>query len=662
MTKAILLGLFGVCLSAQVTCVTSIQLPIEVIGLDGTTRGVEFYAPSSGNGATLLSLQIHGLKYETQASVQINGSTWIPINTSTVTLLGLAKAYGGIGGGFHTLKLTLPLPAGSIVAGVNTLTFKFNGTDGVNSGFRVLALNVLDANGNALIPASSFTQEDPNTWQPPFADALNIAAGKSLWYGVALTVPSTSGGAPVAISAHCTDCHAEDGRDLKYFNYSNNSIRARSMFHGLTTQQGDQIASYIRSLNVANPGRPWNPPYQPGPGLDSLPIANWAAGAGLDATLDSDAAMQAYLAPGGSTAGWSANQVLNMRELPLAIQLPDWNAWLPIIHPADAYGPSWTTGQPTTYYLSLRSLLIPNNPARYADRTSELGNWALAVTKFAGQFQFPTTAAGRQALVSIGLWQMVKRWELNQEYGLESMTQAVYGATAESRAWYGSTSFDSSPNILHTNPGPGIGNGSNAVWDYDAHKWYQLQIVLNDGNGHESDTRPIDYGYVVGTTLGLSLSGKTPEGMLLLVWVIKGLQENTEKNQPPASRGFNPKVTNSMILVHPMWEPVWSGTSSTTRAALTQAYTIASFTQLQQFTAVQYYTGGYASPTEDPSKSDMLITFGGNIWNMLPRLRAIGVDPNLTYQISAWASGIWPAGNWQHNNAIVCVSTSSCTF
>ena len=27
------------------------------------------------------------------------------------------------------------------------------------------------------------------------------------------------------ILAHCSDCHAQDGRDLKYFNYSNNSIR-----------------------------------------------------------------------------------------------------------------------------------------------------------------------------------------------------------------------------------------------------------------------------------------------------------------------------------------------------------------------------------------------------------------------------------------------------
>ena len=36
------------------------------------------------------------------------------------------------------------------------------------------------------------------------------------------------------IQATCADCHAVDGRDLKYFNYSNRSIIERSKFHNLT--------------------------------------------------------------------------------------------------------------------------------------------------------------------------------------------------------------------------------------------------------------------------------------------------------------------------------------------------------------------------------------------------------------------------------------------
>ena len=102
--------------------------------------------------------------------------------------------------------------------------------------------------------------------------------------------PLTAGGfqSSPLIRAHCADCHAHDGRDLKYFNFSNASIIARSRFHGLSELEGQQIASYIRTLPVPSPGRPWNPPYQPGPGLDAQPVADWAAGAGLGWALDDD--------------------------------------------------------------------------------------------------------------------------------------------------------------------------------------------------------------------------------------------------------------------------------------------------------------------------------------------------------------------------------------
>ena len=273
---------------------TTITLPIEVVGPDGTTATASFAMPQGANlsGQLQLWMQIHNLKYDTEASVQVNNSAWLPISTGSVTLLGNAAAFGGIGGGFHTLQMTLNLPAGAVTSGTNTITFRFNGTDGVTSGFRVLAFNIQSAGSN-LLPSSLFVNDNPNNWQPPSTAASDIAAGLALYQGAALTGPTTG-----PIQAHCSDCHTIDGRDLKYFNYSNNSIEARAVFHGLTAQQGAQIASYIRSLNLPNPGMPWNPPYQPGPGLDSQPVTNWAAGAGLDAVLDNDGQMQALSGTG----------------------------------------------------------------------------------------------------------------------------------------------------------------------------------------------------------------------------------------------------------------------------------------------------------------------------------------------------------------------------
>ncbi len=126
---------------------------------------VSFSLPSGANlsGNLQLWMQIHGLKYQTEASVQVNGGAWIPINDSTVTLLGNAAAYGGIGGGFATLKLTINLPAGAINPGSNTLTFRFNGTDGITSGFRVLDFNILSG-GTQLISSGNFTLDDPSSW------------------------------------------------------------------------------------------------------------------------------------------------------------------------------------------------------------------------------------------------------------------------------------------------------------------------------------------------------------------------------------------------------------------------------------------------------------------------------------------------------------------
>src|SRR5690606_6903563 len=100
----------------------------------------------------------------------------------------------------------------------------------------------------------------------------NIARGKDLWYRASLVDPSRGN---VTMRASCTHCHAQDGRDLYYYNYSNKAIEQRAVFHGLTSTQGKQIASYIRNLGKEKGayqsifGRPWNPPYQPGPGTDS---------------------------------------------------------------------------------------------------------------------------------------------------------------------------------------------------------------------------------------------------------------------------------------------------------------------------------------------------------------------------------------------------------
>jgi len=218
------------------------------------------------------------------------------------------------------------------------------------------------------------------------------------------------------------DCHAQDGRDLKYFNYSNFSIRARSVFHGLDRGAGRSDRELLRSLNIPNPGRPWNPPYQPGPGLDSQPVGNWAAGAGLDAVLDSDAAMLPYVAPTLTPADFNPAGDFSIRETPIAFQLPAWNRWLPKVHPVDVWGDTFTHSTLFTAYQQLRSKLVPGDANAYGGQKYLLADWMQYKNDFKSIIPNPdfTTSTGATQIYSLSLWQLVKLWELNQEFALEA--------------------------------------------------------------------------------------------------------------------------------------------------------------------------------------------------------------------------------------------------
>jgi hypothetical protein len=248
----------GLIAGANASTTDPVFLPVEIAGEAGTAVSVTVHVPAGfGNQAQSLWMQVHGLAYAGMASVRINQGPWWSLNNETVAVAEPAKSYGGIGGAFATLKITLPLPEASVVDDSNTVQFRFNRTDGIVSGFRVLAFNILAADGRMILPAETFVEEDPNTWTPPFSDPESISSGRNLWEHAPLAASSLPG-AP-AIHAHCSDCHTQDGRDLKYFNLSNLSVVARSRFHGLSEFEGRQIASYIRSLPGPNPGRPWNP-------------------------------------------------------------------------------------------------------------------------------------------------------------------------------------------------------------------------------------------------------------------------------------------------------------------------------------------------------------------------------------------------------------------
>ncbi len=519
---------------------TVLRLPLEVLGDGSPKRAVIAEAKlglESGKLGAVAQLwfQCHRCGFygapefeattatpvKIKASVRVLGGVtaadeagvpWIDITDASVKMGDDERLHGGINGGLYTTRLTLALDAATrarLVAlpAYNRVQFRFNGTDGESNGFRVLKLQLQDA-AAADVGSNSIEQFDPMSERDTSKiGAADAAAGKALWLSQGTLAKSAIVSRP--IQAACASCHAVNGRDLQYFNYSNNSIIQRSRYHGLSEVQGKQIAAYIRTamkdIAYVAKARPWNPPYQPGPGLDCKDAGcatAWSAGAGLDAVISTpaDSLKAIFGKPLNQALALSQADVdqvmnpaatMNAREMPVALQFPDWNAWLPTIHPRDVWparadgGGSFEAGaqfagggvkKPNTKYLELIDWLNAHkNPNGKAGDWSHLtadqrvqikamftqSGWegyqflgggrgdhiapdggqygaqvgganlqklAAAGTTSAGPAAgFSTNSYIERAVASFMHWNAIKQWEMAQDFALEGNQQWFIG-------------------------------------------------------------------------------------------------------------------------------------------------------------------------------------------------------------------------------------------
>ena len=659
-----------------------ILLPIEVFGAERTTVSRTF-ALQDGHPESVRSLwlQIHGLRYADQASLQVNAGAWIPLNNSTVTIPEPARSFGGIGGGFSTLVMTLPLPSGIVVPGTNTLRFRFNQTDGVVSAYRVLAFNFLTSDGSKILQPDDFVEDAPEAWAPPLPDAASIRAGRELWQNAPLAASSLPNSP--RIQARCADCHARDGRDLKYFNFSNDSIVDRSRFHGLSTLQGEQIASYIRNLPLPSPGRPWNPPYQPGPGLDEQPVSNWAAGAGLSWVLDQDTDALPYLVSQRGTrknaaassparnvsslrelAGQPTADIfrpdgnLNPREIPIALQLPDWSGWLPRVHPKDAWGPEFAQSEFAALYdgemlpesksklggkQPLRTLLMAAQTADHNFRPipAAFAEWSQARRAFLKHLikaKMEWSAALTDKVYSTQLWQVVKTWEMMQEFVLEGRGRDLFGSLADSRTWCNTIPAETAPSSAFIPDGAAGVGGSALTNEYFMAAWYELQIVLDSGNHQHRDRSPVDWVYVIGRFNDLYARTHQPEPTRLLVAVAKALQSTDPRLGPDDYRqGWRPEQNiDPRIMISPVWEPIFKPLPVELHRALTASLLAAWMDKNLQYPIAKYLPmGGLPARPYTPPAAYGDIS-GGNAWEAAQKFRDAGVAAELVGRLQQW--------------------------
>ena len=473
-----------------------------------------------------------------KAAIRINGGAWVDVNNDNVTCQEVEEALGCIGGASNAQRFRVENTASMLQSGSNTIEFAFLGHDMLSSGFRVLDFVVLPSGYTGTLSHRDVRPVDLIT-NNKILDYLDTEApagsdpvqGQALWEARNSLIDWPGG--PDVI-ASCNDCHAQDGRDLEFFGYSNNSIVVRSMHHGLTQQEGENIAAYIRSQDLldedgvayAPPGRPWNPPYQPGPrGFgpndehpDVAPQQYWSAGAGLDWVADRELDVYPYALPDGTadhdagpfvqSGGISVtsdkfdflNGRTNAREVPSSIQFPDWNKWLPIIHPLDTFGESeWLNTTAVQRYEEARQDPSNFNIGRAIGRIDidVGGQGGLDVLGAQTQWNRNTRFGEIVERANRGGKQFgaVKAWELHHEFHKEGHTGSA-AETFEPRGWV-------------TTAGPvfrvaaHIGGGSfrrtdglpNFKSDVLSHHWYQAQLVISGANRNGDGGRPMDWNY-----------------------------------------------------------------------------------------------------------------------------------------------------------------------
>lgn len=517
----------------------TVTLPIEVIGPDHYTESVTVQASdvSSVDRIWLTGYSVaHSLAYvnrwpdrysEPKAEVRLNGGPWVGITNDNVTCQGLtARRLECVQGPRPVTRFSISTDLlGTPTSGANTLEFRFNYADAsVSSGYYILGVAFLNQGEQppsyttwkdaGAIDGTSFTRTNPQNWSAPdnYDTDADISAGKDLWNQRNLLVEPNG----KALTAACADCHADSGKDLEVFSFSNHSIIERAKFHGLSGDEGRQIAAYIRSRPYDRVSWPWQPTYQPGPTIssphpdcdglspDEAPQKCWVAGAGLEWVFDDDMKTVDHLFPNGikGSAGqqFAATQAYtNMREIPIAMMFPDWNLWLPRVHPLDA--DSWSTSafqdhEVNTYYQS--GSLDDDIQQGLSGDTSGVAD--AFTTWYNKAYRFKRNVIEKRSdpsdeKFSYQQWAAVKLWE--KARGLATLAPSIY-EHGEARSWLGAnrTVFDVSP---HIHKGREFGDDGTAYDLWLDSVWYELQMVLNAGNkAAEHPIRPVDWKYQLG--------------------------------------------------------------------------------------------------------------------------------------------------------------------
>lgn len=529
---------------------TRFALPIEVLGFANEAQHTTRFSVDDPEGIDAIELTIQDPIYEkpqyvyspkvgkmrrAKLSIAVSATvfdadsdalTWYALDDTNLRVRTgpwevdpRDAPYGGLNATLPVMRFIFHLDE-ALQRGENAVHFRFHGTDGETGGFRVIHMSPRRA-GEAIWTSADFDWEQPSEWDDAeVASSEDIAEGRTLWHTAPLKASPLD---DRELRGHCADCHADDGLDLKVFNYSPRSIAHRAQFHGLTAEEARKLAAYIQAIDLELPpemsrddaGRPWNPPYQPGPGLREGHPIRWVAGAGLEAVLDDDSQMRARLFPRSPEAKSVSNDGdFWTLETQLPLQLPSWNRWLPK-HTIDGCFPAIEEGvlpddeALASYsghdYLDIvrgyKEVVANRSALRRLENggVRALERFTFAANRTMGQVTRYKRAActEEEAKHAIRHFESVKLWELVHGNGLEDLDP-------QARRWPTTTRnvFELAPHRLAEQDSCGCRHSRCCfAWQsliegkFWSTSWYQLQTVINDGRQAGRILSPVDWNY-----------------------------------------------------------------------------------------------------------------------------------------------------------------------
>ena len=325
---------------------------------------------------------------------------------------------------------------------------------------------------------------------------------------------------------------------------------------------------------------------------------------------------------------------VNVHQIPIAFELPHWSQWLPRVHPKDAWGRSFTRSAFGALYggeegpqnelgmgkKSLRALLTAarNTNGNIRPVLAAFAQWSQ--TKRALLRQLSRTETGwsptlTNRVYSTQQWQLVKTWEMMQEFGLEGRGRELFGSTADSRTWCNTVPAETAPLESHIPDSPAGVGGSAVTNEYFTAAWYELQIVLNSGNQQHRDRSPVDWVYLIGRFQDLYVQTRQPEPARLLVAVIKALQFTDPRLGPYDLRqGWRPDQNiDPRIMVSPVWDPIFTPLPMDARRDLTTSLLTAWLDKNLQYPITEYLPVGMPPRSYSPSRTYSDIS-GGKAW------------------------------------------------